>query len=249
VSRQLEVARGTSPAIVDAIPLGYGLNAPHARDIKVLFVIAGWPADEVTLSPKSGPCSYEVDGQLLECRRYYLFDDLNLMLWSVATGRPDHRASFVLNGVASPPYAFDTRESERYCEEVLAVIGAHNEKRFRKDMAVGRGGLFLAQSKDGSLPSLGINIGLTLMALLLMRPWRDIGFSRWVLSFAIPVVLQALGGVVVGLVLQGRDFLAPVIGSMLIVVSLSQAFFPLAQAIVVAILLALATRSTRESTA
>lgn len=247
VSRQLEVARGTSPAVVDAIPLGYGLNEPHARELKVLFVIAGWTADEVTFSPKLEPCSYEVDGQLLECRRYYLFDGLNLMLWSVATGRSDHRASFVLNGVASPPYAFDTRESERYCEEVLAVIGAYNEKRFVKGMAMGRGGLFIAQSKDGSLPSLGINIGLTLMALLLIRPWRHSGFSRWGLTFAIPVVLQALGGVIFGLALQGGPFVVPVIGSMMIVMSVSEAFFPLAQAIVVAILLTLAMRSPRES--
>jgi len=85
------------------------------------------------------------------------------------------------------------------------------------------------------------------MALFLMRPWRHSGFSRWVLSFAIPIVLQALGGVVLGLVLQGRDFLAPVIGGILIAMSLSNACFPLAQAIVVAILLALALRSTRES--
>jgi len=170
------------------------------------------------------------------------------MLWSVGTGLPDHRTSFVLNGVASPPLTFDTRESERYCEEVLAVVGAYHQKRMGKKRASETGQTLLAQSKDGSLPALGINIGLTLMSLLLMRPWRHSGFGRWVLSFVIPVVLQALGGVVVGLVLQGRDFLAPVIGAMLIVMSLSQALFPLAQAIVVAILLTLATRSTREST-
>jgi len=248
VSRQLEVARGTSPAVVDAIPLGYALNESHAREMHVLFVIAGWPAEGVTFSPKLDPCSYEVDDKLLECRRYYLFDGLNLMLWSVGTGLPDHRASFVLNGVASPPLTFDTRESERYCEEVLAVVGAYHQKRMGKKRASETGQTLLAQSKDGSLPALGINIGLTLMSLLLMRPWRHSGFGRWVLSFVIPVVLQALGGVVVGLVLQGRDFLAPVIGAMLIVMSLSQALFPLAQAIVVAILLTLATRSTREST-
>src|SRR2546426_7897200 len=52
----------------------------------VLFVIAGWPAEGETFSPKLDPCSYEVDDKLLECRRYYLFDGLNLMLWSVGTG-------------------------------------------------------------------------------------------------------------------------------------------------------------------
>jgi hypothetical protein len=247
VSRQLEVARGTSPVVVDAIPVGYGLNEPHARDMLVLFVVAGWAADEVTFSPKSQPCSYEVDGTLLECRRHYLFDGLNLMIWSVPTGRYDHRVSFVLNGVASPPYAFDTREAERRFEEVLAVGGAYIEKQAGRMEATASGERLLGQSKDSSLPALGINIGLTLMTLLLMRPWRHRGFGRWVLTFVIPIGLQALAGVVAGLVFQGRDFIAPVIGVILISMSLSKSFFPLAQAVVVAVLLTLATRSTRES--
>ena len=247
VSRQLEVARGTSPVVVDAIPVGYALNEPHAREMLVLFVVAGWTADEVTFSRKSQPCGYEVDGALLECRRHYLFDGLNLMIWSVPTGRYDHRVSFVVNGVASPPYAFDTREAERRCEEVLAVGGAYAEKRSGRMEATASGARLLVQSKDSSLLALGINIGLTLMAFLLMRPWRHRGFGRWVLTFVIPIGLQALAGVVAGLVMQGRDFIAPVIGVMLIFMALSKAFFPLAQALVVAILLTLAMRPTRES--
>jgi hypothetical protein len=245
VSHQIAAARGTVPAIIDAIPVGFPLTTADVSSLTALFVIAGWPDDEVILSRRSAACSLEVDGRSFDCHEYIPFRNLNVIKWQLSGGVAGHEISFALDGAVAPSFHFETREFESYSKKRRALRRAYYESLSRRELAAGRQIPLVGQDKNASLPALGINVGLTLMVLIALRPWRQQRAFGWVLVFVLPVALQALAGVLFGILMQSGTFLAPAIGFLLILSSLWEACFPAIQATFVALLITHVMRAGR----
>lgn len=249
INQQLKIAQASSPEIIAAIPVGYPYNEYGSQSVDVLFLTAGWPnikkegVLQYPYSPeRSFPCLLKIDGESYNCWNLGNTDNPNILFWAVLLNKPSHQALLTLGGVSSQVYDFDTTQFEQLGKARQMARDNYYNNLSSRDLAGGQS-IFslLGQNKDNSLSALAINIILTIIMLAIFRPWQSDAKSKWIKSFTIPVILPALVVIIFGLLnifYGGKDFLQPLVGPLLIAVSLNNVAFPLVESFVVASVLA-----------
>lgn len=236
VQRQLEQARSGVAKIIAINVVGYPLNeyGDQALNLRILF------SGLMSSSPEGktlGACSLRVDDENFDCHEVFNFEHPNIFDWRVGLGKSSHTIALTVRNQKIKEQIIDTVSFEHEGKERQRIREGYYTKLSKRELSSGRQIPVVGQNKYESFQALGINFIATVILLLLFRPWRHRRYIWWFLPFGLVVIFQSLVGVIYGILLSGGDFLAPVVGSILAVLSVYNGLIPLAEAVVISYVL------------